>query len=116
MLCLVSTLEVPVACFALLLPVLRRSLVSCALCSVLPTPLPEMSRIKFANEISRIPGVRVTDRPRFPSPSAVLGPVYASAPSKILTPYLYAIGGIFSMVLITVAFAGALLLFMSVLR
>jgi len=27
--------------------------------------------------------VRVADRPRFPSPSAVLGPVHASAPRKI---------------------------------
>jgi hypothetical protein len=83
MLFIVSTIEVPVAGFALPQPVLLGSLVSCGLCSVLPTPLPEMSRIKFANENSRIPGVRVADRPRFPSPSAVLGPVHASAPGKI---------------------------------
>jgi hypothetical protein len=83
MLCLVSTLEVPVAGFAPPQPVLRGSLMSCALCLALPTPLPEMSWIKFANEISRIPGVRVADRPRFPSPSAVLGPIHPSAPSKI---------------------------------
>ena len=36
--------------------------------------------------------------------------------AKSITPYLYAIGGIFSMVLITLAFAGALLLFISSLR
>jgi hypothetical protein len=36
--------------------------------------------------------------------------------AKSITPYLYAIGGIFSMMLITLAFAGALLLFISSLR
>ena len=48
-----------------------------------PRRSPELSWIKFANEISSIPRVRVADRPRFPSPSAVLGPVHASAPRKI---------------------------------
>ena len=36
--------------------------------------------------------------------------------AKSFTPYLYAIGGIFSLVLITLAFAGALLVFVSSLR
>ena len=86
MLCSASTLEVPVAGFALSRPVLRGSVVASTLCLVLPKSLPKLSWIKSANETSRIPRVRVADRPWFPSSSAVLGPVHASAPRKIHYP------------------------------
>src|ERR1700675_508754 len=83
MLCFLSTLEVLFCWFrptAAGSPWLANFL--CAMLG-LALPLPELSWIKFANEISRIPRVRVADRPRFPPPSAVLGPVHASAPRKI---------------------------------